>query len=153
MDWGSWHCTGDRDQDHPHGREMQKSKMAFWGGLTKDLQSMAQFTDPICPRASPSHQEASSSLLSIRRQTEWKSQSQNTNQNNHMDQALSNSMKLWPMAYRATQDGQAVVECSDKTWSTGEGDGKLLCIFAFRTPWTPWKDKKIRQWKMNSPGW
>ena len=21
------HCTGDRDQDHPHGKEMQKSKM------------------------------------------------------------------------------------------------------------------------------
>ena len=28
-----WHCTGDRDQDHPHGKEMQKSKMAVWGGL------------------------------------------------------------------------------------------------------------------------
>ena len=24
MEWGSWHCTGDRDQDHPHGKEMQK---------------------------------------------------------------------------------------------------------------------------------
>ena len=22
MEWGSWHCTGDRDQDHPHGKEM-----------------------------------------------------------------------------------------------------------------------------------
>ena len=28
-----WHCTGDRDQDHPHGKEMQKSKMAVWGDL------------------------------------------------------------------------------------------------------------------------
>ena len=28
MDRGLWHCTGDRDQDHPHGKEMQKSKMA-----------------------------------------------------------------------------------------------------------------------------
>ena len=34
MDGGSRHCTGDRDQDHPHGKEMQKSKMAVWGGLT-----------------------------------------------------------------------------------------------------------------------
>ena len=34
MDGGSWHCTGDRDQDHPHGKEMQKSKMALWGALT-----------------------------------------------------------------------------------------------------------------------
>ena len=23
---GSWHCTGGRDKDHPHGREMQKDK-------------------------------------------------------------------------------------------------------------------------------
>ena len=23
----------DRDQDHPHGKEMQKSKLAIWGGL------------------------------------------------------------------------------------------------------------------------
>ena len=27
------HCTGDRDQDHPHGKEMQKSKMAVWEAL------------------------------------------------------------------------------------------------------------------------
>ena len=33
MDRSPWHCTGDRDQDHPHGKEMQKSKMAV-GGLT-----------------------------------------------------------------------------------------------------------------------
>ena len=24
----------ETDQDHPHGKEMQKSKMAVWGGLT-----------------------------------------------------------------------------------------------------------------------
>ena len=34
MDRGLWHCTGDREQDHPHGKEMQKSKMAVLGGLT-----------------------------------------------------------------------------------------------------------------------
>ena len=34
MDGGSWHCTGDRDQDHPRGKEIQKSKMAVWRGLT-----------------------------------------------------------------------------------------------------------------------
>ena len=26
-------CTGDRDKDHPHEKEMQKSKMAIWGSL------------------------------------------------------------------------------------------------------------------------
>ena len=31
-------CTGDRDQDHPHGKEMQKSKMAVWRGLTNSCE-------------------------------------------------------------------------------------------------------------------
>ena len=26
MDGDSWHCTGDRDQDHPQEKEMQKVK-------------------------------------------------------------------------------------------------------------------------------
>ena len=38
MDRGSGHCTGDRDQDHPHGKEMQKSKMAVWVGLTNSCE-------------------------------------------------------------------------------------------------------------------
>ena len=38
MDRGWWHCTGDRDQDHPHGKEMQKSKMAVWGGFTNSCE-------------------------------------------------------------------------------------------------------------------
>ena len=33
MDGGSFHCTGDRDQDHLHGKEMQESNMTVWGGL------------------------------------------------------------------------------------------------------------------------
>ena len=39
---------------------------------------------------------------------------------------LSFQMKLWAMSYRATQDGCVMVERSDKTWSTGEGNGKPL---------------------------
>ena len=33
--WNEVHdiAQEDRDQDHPHGKEMQKSKMAAWGGL------------------------------------------------------------------------------------------------------------------------
>ena len=30
--------TGDRDQDYPHGKKMQKSKMAVWGGLTNSCE-------------------------------------------------------------------------------------------------------------------
>ena len=28
----------DRDQDHPRGKEIQKSKMAVWGGLTNSCE-------------------------------------------------------------------------------------------------------------------
>ena len=29
---------GDRNQDHPQEKEMQKSKMAVWGGLTNSCE-------------------------------------------------------------------------------------------------------------------
>ena len=32
-------CTGDRDEHHPHGKEVQKSKMAVWGGLTNSCEN------------------------------------------------------------------------------------------------------------------
>ena len=46
--------------------------------------------DPVSPIVSLSHQEASISLLSlsIRGQTEWKPESQKTNQTDHMDHSL-----------------------------------------------------------------
>ena len=42
MDGGLGHCTGDRDQDHPHGKEMQKSKMAAWGGLINSCEKRSE---------------------------------------------------------------------------------------------------------------
>ena len=51
MDRGSWHCSGDRDQDHPQENEMQKGKMVVWGGLkiaekrrTKDKGEKGKYT-------------------------------------------------------------------------------------------------------------
>ena len=38
MDRGPWHCIEDRDQDHPHGKEMQKGKMVVWEGLTNSCE-------------------------------------------------------------------------------------------------------------------
>ena len=38
LDEGLCHCTGDRDQDDPHGNEMQKSKMAVLRGLTNSCE-------------------------------------------------------------------------------------------------------------------
>ena len=39
---------------------------------------------------------------------------------------LHNSMKLWAMLCRATQDRRVVMKSSDKMWYTGEGNGKPL---------------------------
>ena len=38
MEGGLWHCTGDRNQDHPQEKEMQKSKLAVWGGFTNSFE-------------------------------------------------------------------------------------------------------------------
>ena len=52
--------------------------------------------------------------------------SQKTSQSNHTRiTALSNAMKL-SHARRATQDGQIMVERSDRMWFTEEGNGKPL---------------------------
>ena len=39
---------------------------------------------------------------------------------------LGNSMKLWAMLSRATQDGQVILKSSDKTRSAWEGNGNPL---------------------------
>ena len=88
----------------------------------------------------------------IRGQTEWKPQLQTTNQLITWITALSNSVNMWAMPCRATQDRQVMAESSDKTRSTAEGNGELLQYFALRTPWTVWKCKKKWHLEMNSPG-
>ena len=56
--------------------------------------------------------------------------SRETSQSNHTrTTALSNSMKL-SHAPGATQDRRVMVERSDRTWSTGEGNGNHFSILA-----------------------
>ena len=117
--------------------------------------------DPVFCTASPSHQEACTSLLSssIRGQTEearttipqlpeWKPQLLKAHKNDNMDH--SNSMKLWATPCRATQDRWVMVESSDKMWVTGEGNGKLLQYACLENPRTVWRGKKICQRKMST---
>ena len=61
--------------------------------------------------------------------------------------ALSNSVKLWVMPYRATQEGHVMVESSDKVWSTGEGNGKALQYSCFEKPMNDMKRQKDRTLK------
>ena len=60
--------------------------------------------------------------------------SHKTSQSNHSRTTiLSNSMKL-SHACGATQDGQVMVERSDRMWSTGEGNGKPLQYSCLESP-------------------
>ena len=57
--------------------------------------------------------------------------------------ALSNSMKLWAMPCRATQDRQVMVESSDKALSTGEGSGKPLQYSCLENPTNSMKRRTL----------
>ena len=52
----------------------------------------------------------------------------------------------------ATQDGQVMVESSDKTLSTGEGNGKLLQYSCLENPMNSMKRQKDRTLKDELPG-
>ena len=55
------------------------------------------------------------------------------------------------MPCRSTQDRQVVVESSDKTWSTGEGNGKPLQYSCFENPMNSMKRPKDRTQKDELP--
>ena len=59
---------------------------------------------------------------------------------------LSNSMQLWTMLCRVTQDGGIMVDSSDK-WSTGEGNGKPLQYSCLENPMNSIKRQKDRTGK------
>ena len=63
--------------------------------------------------------------------------------------ALCNSMKIWTMPCKATQDRRIMVERSDKHGALEKGMASHYSILALRTPWTIWEGKKIGHWKMN----
>ena len=77
--------------------------------------------------------------------------SQKSSQSNHTrTTALSNSMKL-SHARGATQDGQVMVERSDRMWSTGEGNGKPLQYSCLENPMNSMERKNDRILKQVLP--
>ena len=64
--------------------------------------------------------------------------------------ALSNSMKL-SQAHGATQDGQVMVERSDRVWSTREGNGKPFQYSCLENPMNSMKRQNDRILKEELP--
>ena len=60
-------------------------------------------------------------------------------------------MKLRAMPHRANQDRWVMVESSDKTWSTGEGNGKPLQYSFLENPMNSMKTQKDRTLKDELP--
>ena len=69
-----------------------------------------------------------------------------------MDHSLSNSVKLWVMPCRATQERWVMMESSEKMWSTGKGNGKSLQYSCLENPKNSMKREKGGKLRMNSPG-
>ena len=65
--------------------------------------------------------------------------------------ALSNSVKLWAMPCRSTQDGHVMVESSDKMQSTGEGSGKPPQYSYLENPMNSMKRQKYKTLKDELP--
>ena len=77
--------------------------------------------------------------------------SQKSSQSNHTrTTASSNAMKL-SHAHRATQDGQDMVERSDRMWSTGEGNGEPLQYSCLEKPMNSRKKQNDRILKEELP--
>ena len=55
------------------------------------------------------------------------------------------------MPWKATQDGQVMVESSDKTWSTGEGNSKPLQYSCLKKPMNSMKRQNDRTLKYELP--
>ena len=60
-------------------------------------------------------------------------------------------MKLRAMPCRATQDGQVMVKSSDKTWPTGEENGKLFEYSCLENPKNSMKKQQDRTLKDELP--
>ena len=83
----------------------------------------------------------------IRGQTDWNHNHRKLIKLITWTTALSNLIKLWAMLCRATKNGRVMVKSSDKTWSTGEGNGKPLHYSCLENPMSSMKRQKDRTLK------
>ena len=76
--------SGQTEREHSPAQQQKIGLKIYWAWPRPSEQ------DPVSPTVSLSHQEASISLLSsfLRGQTEWKPQSQKTNQTDHINHSL-----------------------------------------------------------------
>ena len=99
--------------------------------------------DPVFPTTSPSHPEASTSPLSssIIGQTQWKPQSQITNQTDHVDHSLVQLSETVSRVMWAPKMDGLWWRVLPKRGPLEKGTANHFSLLAYRTPWTVWKEQ------------
>ena len=142
LNW-NWKISG---REHSSAHQQKSVFKIYWAWPRQSKLFPPQSVNPIRKLPSPSYPSPSEC-----RQTENHNHRKLTSLITWTT-ALSNSMKLWAMPCRATQDGRVMVVISDKMWSTGEGHGKPLQYSCLENPMNSMKSQKIGHRKMKSPG-
>ena len=107
--------------------------------------------DPVSPSVSLSYQEVSISLLSLSIRLKTSVTENKPNWSHGPQTCLTQWNYEWAMPWRSIQDRRVMLEHSDKTWSTAEGNGKPLQYSCLENPMNRMKRQKDRTRKMNSP--
>ena len=81
-----------------------------------------------------------------------KPNSQKTRQSNHTRTTAFSNSNILSHAHGANLDGQAMVERSDRMWSTGEGNGKPLQYSCLENPVNRMKRRNDSIRKEELPG-
>ena len=133
-----------------HGVAKSWTRLSNWTEL-----SMAPpiRTRPSSLSVSLSHQEASRSLLSfsIRGQTEWKPQSQKTNQTDYMDKPCLTQWNCEPCCVGPPKTDGSWWRILTKRGPLEKGMANHFRILALRTPWTVMKRQNDKTLKNELP--
>ena len=123
-------------KEHSHIHQQKIGLKIYWAWPRLSEQN------PVSPTVSLCHQEASISLLSfsIRGRTDWKPQSQKTNQSNHMDHSLIllNETELHHVGPPKMSGSwwRVLTKCGPLE----KGMANHFSILALRILWTVWKE-------------
>ena len=130
---------------------MVNTPMIFKGTCSLDSLPAEISGSPVFPSVSLSHQEASIILLSfsIRRQTEWKPQSQKTNKNwSHGPQPCLTQWNYVPCHVGPPKTDRSWWRVLTRHGPLEKGVANHFSILALRPQWTVWKVRTYPVFKL-----
>ena len=128
-----------------NGNKQIKILLCFWG-----LSKKPHYSSPPLFKSSGSFHKP---LIFIHQRMDRKKTTITENLSNWLDgpQPCLTQWNYEPCLVGPHKMDEVMVDSSDKSWSTGEGNANLFSILALRTPRTAWKGKKDRLLKNELP--